>query len=294
MCRFCEFERSQENNGRNGLERFPNSLYKYYAYNTMYNENRLRGELFFSSPIHFNDVFDAQHEIINNSGKIEYRVAIDRLKEIGFENPIDVLNSLHESDERKMEVRHKQIEHVGILCLTNSPLNLLMWAYYGNNEGYCIEYNISKLRESIETKLKDLNLNSERCQAKEVSYLQSLPSAPLFFEGQDYTKSLDKYFCKAKVWEHEKEYRIAISLGGDKSIQIDDIVKSITLGYNMSVDNKLSLVSKLVIDFPDIDIYFLRKLEGTDGFEKVLFEISDSEKENIAGFRMRIEECSNK
>ena len=96
------------------------------------------------------------------------------------------------------------------------------------------------------------------------------------------------------MWEHEKEYRIAISLGGDQSIQIDNIVNSITLGYNMSIDNKLSLVSKLVIDFPDIDIYFLRKLEGTDGFEKVLFEISDSEKKNIAEFRMRIEECSNK
>lgn len=293
MC-FCKFEGSQKNNGRNGLERFPDSLYKYYAYNAMYNENRLRGELFFSSPIHFNDVFDAQHEIINNSDKIEERVAIARLKEVGFENPVNVLNSLRGSDERKMEVRRRQIEHVGILCLTNSPLNLLMWAYYGNNEGYCIEYDISKLRDSIEAKLEELNLNPKyRYLAERVSYLNSLPSAPLFFEGGNNINPFDKYFCKAKAWEHENEYRIVISLGGDKVIQIDSIVKSITLGYNMSIDNKLSLVSKL-INFPCIEIYFLRKLRGTDGFERIPFRVSESEKKNITEFRMRIEEYSNK
>lgn len=285
--------------GKNGLERFPNSLYKYYAYNTMYNKNRLRGELFFSSPIHFNDVFDAQHEIINNSDKIKTRDAINRLKEIGFDNPEDVLKTLRDGDERskdkcKMEVRRRQIEHVGILCLTNSPLNILMWAYYGNNEGYCIEYDISKLRDSIEVKLEELNLNPKRrCQAERVSYLNSLPSAPLFFEEGNNINPFDKYFCKAKAWEHENEYRIAISLEGDMVIPIDNIVKSITLGYNMSIDNKLSLVSEL-INFPSIEIYFLRKLRGTDGFERIPFSISESEKKNIAEFRMRIEEISNK
>lgn len=281
------------NNNRNGLERFPNSLYKYYAYNATFNENRLRGELFFSSPIHFNDVFDAQHEIINNSGKIEDCVAIDRLKEIGFENPRDVLNSLRESDERKMEVRRRQIEHVGILCLTNSPLNLLMWAYYGNNEGYCIEYNISEIRKRIETKLKELNLNPQnRYRAERVSYLSTLPSAPLFFDEENKVSPLDKYFCKAKAWEHENEYRIAISLGGDKSIQIDNIVKSITLGYNMSDNNKFSLISNKFLN-SNIEVYFLKKLRGTDGFERIPFRISELEKENITNLRMRIEEYSN-
>ena len=152
------------NNKKSGLERFPNSLYKYYAYNATFNENRLRGELFFSSPMRFNDVFDAQHEVINNSNEIGYRTAITRLKEIGFNNPESILEKLRNKDtgdEYKMIVRRKQIENVGILCLTNSPLNLLMWAYYGNNEGYCIEYDISKLRESIATKLEGLNLNPQ-------------------------------------------------------------------------------------------------------------------------------------
>lgn len=282
-----------------GLERFPDILYKYYSYNTMYNENRLRGELFFSSPIHFNDVFDAQHEIINNSDKINVRDAINRLKEIGFDNPEDVLKTLRNGSEQskdkcKMEVRHRQIEHVGILCLTNSPLNLLMWAYYGNNEGYCIEYDMSKLRDCIGLKLKELNLNPQkRCRAERVSYLNSLPSAPLFFEEKNNINPFNKYFCKAKAWEHENEYRIAISLGGDMSIQIDNIVKSITLGYNMSIDNKLLLVSKLT-NFPSIKIYFLGKLRGTDGFERIPFRIRESEKENIAEFRMHIEESSNR
>ena len=67
----------------------------------------------------------------------------DRLKEIGYTNPSEIVDCLKgkESEKYKMEIRKKQIENVGIICLTNTPLSILMWAYYAENEGYCIEYD---------------------------------------------------------------------------------------------------------------------------------------------------------
>ena len=49
-----------------------------------------------------------------------------------------------------MEIRKKQIENVGIICLTNTPLSILMWAYYAENEGYCIEYDVNAIQDNIE------------------------------------------------------------------------------------------------------------------------------------------------
>ena len=276
----------------NGLEKFPNSLYKYYTYSEDYNEKRLNGELFFSNPERFNDVFDTRHEVFNNSINMQKNRVIDRLKEIKYKNPEEIYNRLISDDlNTVLEVRRKQIENVGIFCLTNSPLNILMWAYYGNNEGYCIEYNISKLRACIEKELEKRNLSSKRYIGKCVFYSHTLPASPLFFDDAISDSVFDKYFYKAKMWEHENEYRIVISLGADMIIPIDGIVKSITLGYNMNVDNKFSLISKLLGS--KVEIYFLQKLRGTDCFERVRFQMYESEKKNIVKLKNRIEEYSN-
>ena len=60
----------------------------------------------------------------------------------------------------------------------------------------------------------------------------------------------------------------------------------------MSDNNKFSLISNKFLD-SNIDVYFLKKLRGTDEFERIPFRISKSEKENIANIRMRIEKHSN-
>lgn len=281
--RVCRILGLQENS--NGLEKLPNTLYKYYKYTDDFNVNRLLGEIYFCSPNRFNDVFDAQHEVINNIDDFNnLSIPIERLKEIGYPNSKEIVDLLKgkESEKYKMEVRKKQIENVGMICLTNTPLSILMWAYYTENNGYCIEYDVNVIRNNIEKLVqqeldkKGMSKSKSRIQAGAVSYHNTLPCAPLFFNKNKKDQPFSKYFCKAKCWEHENEYRIVLSLLPNVPLKFNGAVKSITFGYNISPENVQSLLA-LIADLEDnnIEIYFLKKMKGSDGFEREKFPFTE-------------------
>lgn len=270
------------------MEDLPNTLYKYYKYDVQYNEKRLTGEIFFNRPSNFNDVFDAQHEVVNNIDAFQdYSEIKKRLEEIGYSNSSDIISKLKgvEGEKYKMEIRKKQIEHVGITCLTNTPLSILMWAYYTENNGYCIEYDINVIRENIvslvqkEFEKKGIKTKStKRIQAGAVLYQHTLPCAPLFFKKGAKNQPYSKYFCKAKCWEHENEYRIALSLLPNTPLKFKGAVKSITFGYNISVEKVqtiLTLIANLNLE-NKIEIYFLKKTRGRDEFEREKFSFTEN------------------
>ena len=272
-----------------GIANLPNTLYKYYKYDEQYNENRLTSEIFFNSPTNFNDVFDAQHEVVNNIDAFQcYSKIRERLEEIGYSNSSDIILKLkgEESEKYKMEVRKKQIEHVGVTCLTNNPLSILMWAYYTENCGYCIEYDVNAIRIEIESLVqkefikKGIKANpTKRIQAGAVLYQHTLPSAPLFFKKGAKDQPFSKYFCKAKCWEHENEYRIVLSLLPNTPLKFKDAVKSITFGYNISIEKVqtiLTLIANLNLE-KKIEIYFLKKTKGRDAFEREKFSFTEKD-----------------
>ena len=208
----------------------------------------------------------------------------EKLKEIGYPNPTEIIDVLRgeESEKCKMEVRNKQIENVGMICLTNTPLSILMWAYYTENIGYCIEYDINTIRNNIEKmvqqelKKKGINKGENRIQAAAVSYHHTLPCAPLFFNTRGKEQPFSKYFCKSKCWEHENEYRIVLSLLPNVPLKFKGAVKSITFGYNISPENVQSLLNLIAdIEDNDIEIYFLKKMKGSDGFERERFPFTE-------------------
>ena len=278
----------------NGLEILPNTLYKYYKSNKNFNKKRLSGEIFFSCPNNFNDVFDAQHEIINNIESVENSPTIyNKLNEIGYSDPLDIIEKLKgvEKDKYKIEVRKKQIENVGITCFTNNPLSVLMWAYYAENTGYCIEYDICKIRNNIEklveTKLQEKGkVSTNRILANAVSYTHTLPCAPLFFQKGIKYQPLSKYFYKSKCWEHENEYRIVLSLLPNAVLKFDGAVKSITFGYNIEIDIAHSMLKHIITSKLNIDVYFLKKTKGYDGFEREKFPFAN--KDEIKNLRNNI------
>lgn len=268
----------------NGLNVLPNTLYKYYKYDDNYNEKRLLGEIFFCCPNKFNDVFDAQHEVVNNIDDFNnLSIPKERLKEIGYTNPSEIVDCLKgkESEKYKMEIRKKQIENVGIICLTNTPLSILMWAYYAENEGYCIEYDVNVIQDNIENLVQQefekigISKSNNRIQAGAVSYNHTLPCAPLFFNRKGKDQPYSKYFCKAKCWEHENEYRIVLSLLPNIPLKFKGVVKSITFGYNTSIERVQRLLTLIADIDENIEIYFLKKMKGCDGFERERFPFTE-------------------
>mgnify|MGYP002450740086 CR=1 FL=1 len=133
----------------------PARLFKYYNYDNKLNANRLSGEVYLACPYDFNDPCDCQREVINNAND---RVATkgedwlkQKMQELDY-NEIDSQNiaaSLLNDDSKVKEVHKKMLERLGILCLTQTQSDSLMWGYYANNEGICLEYDVSKIVRNI-------------------------------------------------------------------------------------------------------------------------------------------------
>lgn len=109
---------------------------------------------FFSSPLRFNDLFDSQLACRNNSSDINQEKLIRKLRELGFSEQKAVENArklptCSTDSDLFHDVYHRQLERCGILCLTTTPCNPLMWGHYSRNEGFCIEYDTYNLEKYI-------------------------------------------------------------------------------------------------------------------------------------------------
>lgn len=137
------------------LLNLPDRLFKFYRYDSNLNEKRLLGEIFLATPFDFNDPCDCQRDVFNNSvarEKVKGKGWVcKKLQELGYNEKDSLLisNSLLKNDTYKYEVYKKQLATIGILCLTKNYSDTLMWGYYANNDGYCIEYNSKKIVHRI-------------------------------------------------------------------------------------------------------------------------------------------------
>ena len=229
-------------------------MYKYYSCggdNSDRIESRLLGEIYFSSPLDFNDPYDCQLPIINNNtdshpkGKSYIKFI---LEEENF--PFDeVYNKLLKKDkETESKVFKEQINRLGILCLTKRNDNILMWGHYANNVGICLEYDVmllkEKLRLAIASKIREKYgqiaynhfIDTNRIYSNNVIYEESLSASSVNLFLGSFDECKQKYWHKLKDWSYEQEYRIGVSLGGRIAVKIPNIVKHIYLGCNSTME----------------------------------------------------------
>ncbi len=310
------WERSEFN-----IFNLPSNLYKYYPYDSNLNPKRLAGEIYLASPYDFNDPCDCQRSINNNSKeKVDQHGKdwlIKKMQELDYneQESNEIADSLlNNEDNCVKDVRKRMLERLGVFCLTNNFSDSLMWGYYANNDGICIEYDVAKIvrnlvigyvnkmsytttrhlfehkeyclspeerislsqsntaeiTEKINNakkiiKLEDIKVISnrfldeqnnesktlnfvrnvllKRVYAKSIIYddSQDISESPLFFtKGEE--SSEEKYFKKTKVWEHEKEFRFIVSLGGRLVINLGtECIKSIYLGCNISNEKIIAI-----------------------------------------------------
>lgn len=137
------------------LLHLPARLFKYYRYDDKLNAKRLTGEVYLATPFDFNDPCDCQRDVINNARQRESEKGtgwlLKKLIELGYTKAEASVRakSLLVDDTFKYEVYKRQLERVGILCLTPNHADTLMWGYYANNDGYCIEYDTEKIVQRL-------------------------------------------------------------------------------------------------------------------------------------------------
>jgi hypothetical protein len=176
--------------------------------------------------------------------QIEAAVRVQMLsKDIGFISTLKrLMPDLHARFNTEMEKR------VGILCLTEVPDDILMWAHYAcSHEGYVIEFDPEASFFHQQRSAQD-----EFRHLRPVNYSNIRPL--LTFDNADFKALL----TKSEHWAYEREWRIMVDLSDastvltvhEKNYHLFAFppcsIKSVILGSRMHQakrDRVLSLIS---------------------------------------------------
>lgn len=162
------------------------TLYKYYSTATATQLSRaietLSGRIYFSTPSKFNDLFELSAKVNISTSPLVKSLS---LKE---KEAVERIFRLRPPEAVSAEWREK----IGILCLTEDPLNILMWSHYANNHtGICIGFD---------TEVSPFN------STKKVTYNGERPKAEFNSEPE---MLIDRVLLtKSQHWQYEKEWRI--------------------------------------------------------------------------------------
>lgn len=212
-------------------------LYKYFPLRNEKHLERvigcLRGYIFFSSPLSFNDPF----ELATPIEKPSPRELIEFFNEKNQQHILEKPSLQRKLSKNIQKIWHREenilatdewLEAIGVLCTTGDPRNLLMWAHYGSNHtGICLGFDKN---EALFSDAKPVNYTLDRptlafSAHKEISD-QDIQS--IFFNKSKEWKYEKEWRCiKRKIKENEKEYyEKALKDQPDKLEEISEIVAS--------------------------------------------------------------------
>lgn len=193
----------------------PRKLYKYNTITKYFLAGLARNELWFSSPLDFNDPFDCKVNLkfgkdretvqrnfskvfpANRFGQI---VDIEEFYEKLFDKPEVFQCLLNETTKFVFG------EQLGVCCFSEKRDHILMWSHYaGNHAGVCLQFNSAK-RGLIHDNILPIN------------YYEDYPVIDLSAYSTTELKTF--YFqaicSKSNHWDYEFEWR-AVMAGGRKT-----------------------------------------------------------------------------
>lgn len=183
------------------------TLYKYRAFDANTLALLVNREVYFADPLKLNDPYDCQVSVTE---------AFDAaIVEVNKETGKDILDKLEKVKKlsdilAKMEADTRS---VGVLSLTQNPLNALMWSHYADDHrGICIGFRFSP------TVIENNELN-KIIGTSECHYCSSNPFLDFFLEfvqsedqmtWSDFWPSILSLgmVSKAESWRHENEVRV--------------------------------------------------------------------------------------
>jgi hypothetical protein len=210
--------------------------YKYRTYSPRALEMLTKREVYFASPDQLNDPYDC-------------RISIRRALEEAITNAVRNGNGKLQSKlERFRKIAHvyekmeEDLGKVGVLSLSRTPTNVVMWAHYAeNHQGFCAGFHLS---EKFTT-----HRNSEGIVGiTDVAYPIASPFVEFFEEiaqlerppaWEEFWQTLlsTGMVAKAEPWAYEKEVRVLRKGPGPVSFEPSELVE-IVFGMNMSAGNR--------------------------------------------------------
>ncbi|MBC3272594.1 DUF2971 domain-containing protein [Pseudomonas sp. SWRI81] len=191
--------------------------------------------------------------------------------EIGIRKSFSVID---ENIQRTYRHTRDQLSTTKILCLTDSPINQLMWAYYADsNKGVVLRFQ------------NEPGADSPYTTAQQMSYIKEIP---LLFEDDELSDFLSGIinfdqakrintliYTKSDAWKHENEWRIFSGDGRTKDAPHEDVrfaakeLTGVIFGCRMLPDQRSVLASKIGRLYPHAEI-----LQATPASHSFQLELS--------------------
>lgn len=136
-------------------------------------------------------------------------------------------------------------EKLGVFCLSKNCFSEPLWAYYASDsKGYCIEYDLEKLKGITKNRDFSIELVLNYYDEKPIITVHDIMSKNL----------IPKMFAsKKKCWEHEEEIRIIFDSAGLKEHH-----ESAITGIYFGSDASEKLIEKIKSKFIDREITFYK------------------------------------
>ena len=221
----------------------PRKLYKYRHVDEKTKAVVTEQKIWAPSPSSINDPFDCRIQINAKCSPDDFEKAIKQnhvglktcLNESRKLNPrwedrqhIDSMFSRRDDPlmlEKAYQLIKKHADSTGILSLSATRDEILMWSHYANDhKGVCLEFDTTVGHALF-------------CNARRVRYKHRLPAFPLF--ELDLTEIVRRSVLrKAKNWKYEKEWRVLIKKANYCTSLPNNCLTGIILGVNISDKDK--------------------------------------------------------
>jgi hypothetical protein len=238
----------------------PPILYKYVSWNNDYHRKILiDNKTFFCSVCKFNDPFDGSSNVNINIENLPYDKKIEFIKKLISARNLnlseDEINNLaKKSFDPKLTSDPENIifsqifrqdlacENFGILSLSETPNNILMWSHYANShQGICIGFNTTILKRCFdEASIK----GGFSIIPFKVSYkTERLDFEPL--KEPDYNFK-NQFAAKFIDWSYEKEWRYILLDRTNIEIYIpNEAISTIIFGSMISQNDRINIIESL-------------------------------------------------
>lgn len=210
-----------QTNGRITVDfdkQIPKTLYKYYSVSHHAITGLKNKTLYFSHAHLLNDVMDGNFMLWD----VEKFIANFISERQGVDNENDIY-------EKVKNLIKPFLKNKGVLSLSNTYKNELIWVHYTNEYGYCLELETDKLLESVRKNRNEKDVlffpisynNLEQIDFAEHITTGLIPKNEKFMTRK-VDANLPILYCfaqKDKFWEYEKEWRLLINDKSFKTIE---------------------------------------------------------------------------
>ena len=212
----------------------PEFLYKLYGLNQNSFDSLINQYIYATHPSQLNDVFDCNEELLDLDDIEAIKTALSDI--MSDEEIEDLIKHDFEGTKTFVQRFFRELTYRkwGVFSMTTNPNNVLMWSYYCNHNGFCIEFDISKFPFKYYGPFP-------------VNYQPIIEPLSIKQFGVQ-IGILAQSNLKDEIWKHENEWRLLIASPDNEDMLSPNFEKLRRLGgHNRKFNYPLEAIKSIAL-----------------------------------------------